>query len=203
VASSAAPRWQQRAAWLGLVAALLIAISGVLFVGSGRTDPPRAGSLQWQMAVLPDWMLAPGAKRSQWLSEKLPVPPFTLEITAQFDPDSDPLADFAISLTPDESDTSSRLPLPQRISVQCIGSYQLPADPRWFDFSHLMPAGSLNQVTVDVDETDAETLRFNSEIAWRGIYPYKSQSAYIMLSGDGGTDRFSQIIWKSVALYAP
>ena len=203
MASSAAPRWQQRAAWLGLVAALLIAISGVLFVGSGRTDPPRAGSVQWQTTSLPIWILAPGAEHSQWLSEKLPVPPFSLEITVQFDPDSDPLAYFAISLTPDKSDTSDRLPLPQRISVQCVGSYQLSADPRWVDFPHLMPAGGSNRVTVDIDDTGAETLRFNGEIAWQGTYSYKGQSVYVMISGDGGADRSSQIIWKSAVLYSP
>jgi hypothetical protein len=207
VNDTAASNWLSRFAWFGLLLVLAISIGLVLLIGAGIADPQHAGPLRWQKKLAVPWLLdsAAGANQTTTLTDSAmtaPDPPFTLEITARFSSDSDPAALWRITLaaTPAAVDMPSGKEI---IAIDGSGNYQHDLDPRRIPFPHLRRIGEYNRLTLNVDKDGLETLRFNNEVVWQGVYPPGLQAAQITLGGHGGWQTDSRLTWAQIALYAP
>jgi hypothetical protein len=204
VARSSAPWWLWRVAWLSLATVLAISIGGALLLGLGAADPPRAGSLQWQLTNQSVWNLTPGVEQSQVTGDSgnfvVPAPPFTLEVTARLSTTSDLGAQWVVVLQPLPPTATAA---PEVITVDGGGNYRETSSDQRITFPHLRSVGQTNLLRVDVDANGVETIRFNDEIAWRGSYRPGLSTARLSLLGFGGWQLDYRLIWELIALYAP
>jgi hypothetical protein len=139
-------------------AALLLVIlggAGLAFIlNSGAADPPLVGPLNYSAGHI-----EPGANLDQ--QYPLPDPPYTLQVSAQFSADSDPLAWW--SLTFDSG---------AAIKITADAYFSLPPLlPDSISFFHIRPVGQANEIYLNVEASGAATLRLNREIAWQGTFP--------------------------------
>lgn len=170
------PRNIWRAAhWgLGLIAASGIALATALVFGAA--DPPRAGTLQREVAGAFDL--------------SLPMPPYTLETTGVIPSESDTPAWWGVNLG--------------ELSVMLNGDGFLriaPAQPDFAPFIHVRRAGSVNQIRVDVAAGHWAVVRINDEIAWQGLIAPASTARTVILDSAASSDNPLRIIRG--ALYAP
>jgi hypothetical protein len=180
------PLWWWRVARLLLFGLVLGGGITALLLANGAADPPRAGSL---------W----AAKNTSGLSSiqvsgeqaitrfELPERPFTLEISALFADQSDPLASWAVVF-----DNAVRI----EIYVDAYFSVA-PFLPNSVSFFHIKPAGKANELYLNVSVNGEATLRINREIAWQGQFP---AATYAILRAKSDTDSVLRI--ERIDLYA-
>ncbi len=197
------PGWLSRLTWLGLTVTLAGIITLSLILSSGAADPVQAGPLLWQTKLPTPWLLTVATNQTSSLDyATVPQPPFTLEITARFSLDSDPSAIWRVTLMPVQVGLDMR-PSSEIIAVDGSGDYAHGLDPRRIPFPHLAHSGEFNRLTLNVDKDNQETIRFNNEIAWHGVFLPGMQVTQLSLSASGGWQLESRLTWAQISVYAP
>ena len=119
-------------------------------------------------------------------------------MTTLLDWGSDPAAQWQVIIGNEGATSTAEV-----IGVDGSGNFWRGLPIQRTFFPYLALPGHENILTLTVDRQGQETLRFNREIAWHGLYPLKDQPATIRLSANGGWRDTARISWLKVALYSP
>jgi hypothetical protein len=153
---------QRRLFHLARLTLFLLIICGALLtliLARGAADPPLAGPLLYSAGPFPAVEVGPDTILDQHYT--LPDPPYTLQVSAQFSAESDPLAWW--SLTFDSG---------AAIKITADAYFSLPPlVPDSISFFHIRPVGQANEIYLNVEASGVATLRIDHEIAWQGSLP--------------------------------
>jgi hypothetical protein len=186
------PCWVWRVTLVGVVLVIGVTALGVIWIGSGATDPPVAGSVTWSDAAL-GWasgpMITVAAGEQRWFSAppeaNLPDAAFTLDVIARFAADAGAGAAWGVWIETadgarviyaisDEGYTTTR-----RCDGPVIPIDTCPAlrpEWRWFAYPRIKPPGETNVITLHVEAPGEIRLRLNREIMgiapleWDGVW---------------------------------
>jgi hypothetical protein len=153
---------QRRLFALARLVLLLLILGGALLMlvlAEGAADPPLAGSLRYSAGPFPAVEIGPDTILDQHYT--LPAPPYTLQVSAQFSAESDPLAWWSLTF---DSGVAIKITADAYFSLP-------PLLPDSISFFHIRPVGQPNEIYLSVEASGAATLRFDHEIAWQGNFP--------------------------------
>jgi len=147
------------------LALAVVAFGGVgllIALALGLANPPRAGSLTYEVGSPASWQPFPDAGQSRLFAapNRLPVPPFTIEMTATNQGGADSGWGFW-SLSPDGM-------IQILMSQDGYFSYSDDGSPHWAQFIHIQP--DINTLSINVTEDRQGTVRINDEIVWTGAW---------------------------------
>jgi hypothetical protein len=176
-------RW--RIILIGLAALVIGGVILMLLLAGGLADPPRVGSLRWQVDAPGNWPITAINAEIRYQQAPVPLPDsFTLELSAQ----NSGLDDSAWGIWLDQAHQSFI------ILVDNQGYYAITADqPDWAQFRHIR-RDAINSLYLHVQSDGTATLRINNEIAWEG--PLDAAAWGIALY------RQPQLSWGGMALYS-
>lgn len=162
----------------------------ILALALGLADPPRAVPLAWQADSAADWPV------DQTLGEfelyrapiPLPLPPFTLELSANNGGQGG--SAWGIWLQ-----TTGGI---QTMMVNNEGYLSVSADAaaHWAEFIHIR--SETNKLYFDLAGDGRATLRINDEIAWRAILAAADDSNWGV-----AFHRNPQVTWEFIRVYMP
>ncbi len=178
--------------WLFALLMTFVVILGgailIILLSFGVANPPRAGTLRWQVNSVDDWSLAQASDEFDFFSAPvaLPSPPFTLELTG----DNEGLAASAWGV---------RLQNLWSILISREGYLSVTIDekPQWAEFPHIR-RDSDNKLYLDVQADGTMTVRINDEIAWTGNLDSLSAGEWEIVHYQSPI-----LLWEIIALYAP
>jgi hypothetical protein len=185
-------RW--KLAHFAVFFALLGGIVLALILSAGAADPPYAGPI-WFSDGTPISLDVPASQTIPAGNPiVLPTGSYTLEISAAYSADSDPMAGWAISFV-----KADQVVLEIWLYNDAYFSMP-PVFPDSASFFHIRPAGKVNQLYLDRRANGDAVLRFNREIAWHGKIIEADQ---IRLRARGGPLSASHLIIEQRVIYFP
>lgn len=177
------PRWLWRLSWTLLAGVLLFTVVGAVVLSLGVANPPYAGVKRYSI---------PKNELISHSTHTLTIPnnSFTIEASALF-----PASAVWTFMLKSADKTALQFELYDD------GTYTIraPVEVLRAGFPHLRGAGERMQVRIDVASTGETILRFNNEIAWRGVIAASNTTFQSSFSLSGNA--FINPDWEELALY--
>ena len=156
---------------------------------------PRSSQLQ--VSVNPISVRLSFGENKIWpMPISLPVPPFTIDITARFSVESAESSVWGVLL-------NVYSPQPNALLLSTDRHYFIPGSnfPAYFYDLHM--AGQFNQVSLTIDANQQASLILNGQFIWQGAIIFDSSSRQWALFAANSNHRAAVITWLKIVLYQP
>ncbi len=161
----------------------------ILIILSGANDPKPVGELVQERPLFSQ-IVAPEAPRITWLDESLPEKSYSVRLTAAQEPGHDKQgADVGYGLVLGDETTHLAVAVSPLgyLSVWQENDQDTHVIFPWQTWPHVRRELAVNEIWLDIEESDQITIRINRELLWAGEIEAPQGQIGIMAESFGET----------------